>query len=450
MRLFVQERLELEGVDPQDPGHGTLVEGLRQRFTYDNPVYWAARRYRRPCRHLPHTVDLFEARDPHSVSLPRGARAWVSRFLGPDAPPLEDRTAAPSADLPAFRGDLRDYQAAAVAAAAAERDGVIQAPTGSGKTVIACALAARLKTRTLVIVHTSVLLEQTAERFRQFLGIEPGIVGAGRDDWRDVTIAMVQTLQRRDMAPLRDAFGLVILDECHHCPAETFKSVVQRLAARWRIGLSATPTRKDRLHPVLFDVVGPILYAVKPKTLVADGSIAPSEVIEVETAFKGVFRNNYGRLVNRLAKDAARNALIVQSVLAHRGERSLVLSDRVDHCRVLAEGLFAANVPVAVLTGELSKEDREAALGRFVSGEVTVLVATTALVGEGFDLPAIDTVFLTTPNGNVARTTQALGRALRPSAGKTAGRIVDFVDAQVPLLRNQARKRAGVYRGFER
>ena len=140
----------------------------------------------------------------------------------------------------------------------------------------------------------------------------------------------------------------------------------------------------------------------------------------------------------------------MQSVQAHRGERSLVLSDRVEHCRLLGGALAAAGIPVAVLTGDLAKEVREQVLGRFVSGEITVLVATTALVGEGFDLPAIDTVFLTTPNGNVARTTQALGRALRPSAGKTAGRIVDFVDAQVPLLRNQARKRAGVYRGFER
>jgi superfamily II DNA or RNA helicase len=450
MRLVVQERLELEGLEPARPDHAVLIESLRQRFTYDNPVYRDARRFRRPCRHLPHTVDLFESSGPESVSLPRGGLAWVSRLLGPEVLPIQDRTAAPPADLPAFRGELRDYQAAAVDAAVAARDGVIQAPTGSGKTVIACALAARLQTRTLVIVHTSVLLEQTAEKFRQFLGIEPGIVGAGRDDWSDVTIAMVQTLQRRDIAPLRDAFGLVILDECHHCPAETFKSVVQRLSARWRIGLSATPTRKDRLHPVLFDVVGPIVCAVKPKTLVADGSIAPSEVVEVETAFKGAFRNNYGGLVSRLSKDPARNALIVQSVQAHRGERSLVLSDRVEHCRLLGAALALAGLPVAVLTGDLAKEVREQVLGRFVSGEITVLVATTALVGEGFDLPAIDTVFLTTPNGNVARTTQALGRALRPSAGKTSGRIVDFVDAQVPLLRNQARKRAGVYRGFEK
>jgi len=450
VRLIVQERLRLEGIDPDDPAQAALVEGLRQRFTYDNPVYWDARRFRRPCRHLARTVDLFETAGPGEVLLPRGARDLVARLLEPDAPPPEDRTVAPPADLPGFIGDLRDYQEAAVAAAVAARDGVIQAPTGSGKTVIACALAARLRVRTLIVVHTSVLLDQTAERVRAFLGTDPGKVGGGQDEWRDVTVAMVQTLQRRDLQALRDAFGLVVLDECHHCPAETFKSVVQRFAARWRIGLSATPTRKDRLHPVLFDVVGPICHAVKPKTLVAAGSIAPSEVVEVATAFKGAFRNNYGRLVNRLVKDPGRNALIVGAVKDHRGERSLVLSDRVDHCRFLAAALSAEGLPVAAMTGDLPKEARDEVLARFRSGEVTVLVATTSLVGEGFDLPAIDTVFLTTPNGNVARTTQALGRALRPAAGKTAGRIVDFVDDQVPLLRNQARKRARVYRGFER
>lgn len=450
MRLIVRERLLLEGIDSSDPAHAVLVEGLRERFTYDNPVYWTARRYRRPCRHLEKRIDLFAADGDGAVSLPRGARDWIVRRVGPDALVLDDRTSAPPADLPDFRGDLRDYQDAAVRAAIAARDGVLQAPTGSGKTVVACALAARLKTRTLIVVHTSVLLEQTAERVRSFLGFDPGVVGAGRDDWRDITVAMVQTLQRRDIASLRDAFGLVILDECHHCPAETFKSLIQRLAARWRIGLSATPTRKDRLHPVLFDVVGPIVHAVTPKSLVADGSIAPSEVVEVRTAFKGAYRNNYGRLVNRLANDPARNALVVESILLHRGERSLVLSDRVDHCRLLAVALAGKGVAVGILTGELSRDAREEVLGRFASGEVATLVATCALVGEGFDLPAIDTVFLTTPNGNVARTTQALGRALRPAAGKVSGRIVDFVDSEVPLLVSQARKRARVYRGFER
>jgi superfamily II DNA or RNA helicase len=448
MKAETTDRIRIVGLDPTDPLHRAAMARLEARFTYDNPVYWDARRYRRPCRHIPRQIVLFEAAADGAVSVPRGARPDVVAALAGLPVTFVDRTVLPAASIPDLNGRLRDYQEAAVAAATMAREGVIQAPTGSGKTVVAAALAARLKTPTLILVHTSVLLEQTAERIRDFLGIEPGRVGGGSESWDTVTVAMVQTLLRRDLAPVRDRFGLVILDEAHHCPAETFKSVVQRFAARYRIGLTATPTRKDRLHPVLFDVVGPIMHRVAPRTLVAAGSIAPSEVVEVITGFKGVFRNNYGALINRLVRDPARNALILDAVVAHRGARALVLSERVRHCEALTAALVARGIPAEVLTGKMSRDARDAVLARFVEGRTEVLVSTPAMVGEGFDLPAIETVFLTVPNGNVAKTTQVLGRALRPHAGKLAGRIVDFVDAEVSLLANQYKRRARVYRGF--
>lgn len=448
MRIVTADRIRIEGLDREDPRHLEALARLEARFTYDNPAYWDARRYRRPCRHLPRQIVLFEALDDGTVAVPRGARGDVLAALGDLPFETVDATVAPPAPGLAFQGALRDYQHAAVAAAVAARDGVIQAPTGSGKTVIAAALAARLGTPALILVHTSVLLEQTADRMRQFLGIEPGRVGGGAESWDTVTVAMVQTLLRRDLAPFRDRFGLVILDEAHHCPAETFKSVVRHFAARHRIGLTATPTRKDRLHPVLFDVVGPIVHRVAPRTLVAQGSIAPSQVIEVTTAFRGAFRNNYGGLINRLVRDAKRNALVLDAVVAHRGARALVLSERVRHCEMLAAALQERGIPAEILTGKMARDARDAVLARFSDGRTEVLVSTPAMVGEGFDLPAIETVFLTVPNGNVAKTTQVLGRALRPHAGKAAGRIVDFVDAEVPLLANQYRRRARVYRGF--
>lgn len=448
MRAETTDRIRIVGLDPTDPLHREAMARLEARFTYDNPVYWDARRFRRPCRHIPRQIVLFEADADGTVAVPRGARTDVVAALAGLPVEFVDRTVLPPAPIPDLNGCLRDYQQEAVAAAVRAREGVIQAPTGSGKTVVAAALAARLKTPTLILVHTSVLLEQTAERIRDFLGVEPGRVGGGAESWDTVTVAMVQTLLRRDLAPVRDRFGLVILDEAHHCPAETFKSVVQRFAARVRIGLTATPTRKDRLHPVLFDVVGPIVHRVAPRTLVAAGSIAPSQVIEVTTAFRGIFRNNYGALINRLVRDPKRNALILDAVVAHRGSRALVLSERVRHCETLTAALVALGIPAEVLTGRMSRDARDGVVARFVEGRTEVLVSTPAMVGEGFDLPAIETVFLTVPNGNVAKTTQVLGRALRPHAGKVAGRIVDFVDAEVSLLANQYRRRARVYRGF--
>ncbi|MBM4397719.1 MAG: DEAD/DEAH box helicase [Deltaproteobacteria bacterium] len=461
MEVVLASRVEVRGVNPGDPAHAAAIDRLRERFDRENPVYWDARRFRRPCRHIVRRIELIDGPDAGGVVRgPRGAWKEVVGCLGDlvDAP-VREATAFPEALHLALTGELRDYQAAAVEAAVREAGGVIQAPTGSGKTVVAMGLVARLRTPALIVVHTSVLLEQTAARVRQFLGVEPALVGGGHDSpgqadclsggpGGDVTIAMVQTLMRRDLAPWRDRFGLVVLDEAHHCPAETFKSVVQAFAARYRVGLTATPNRKDRLHPVLYDVVGPLVHVVAPKTLVATGSIARVEVIHVETEFRGAFRNNYGRLINRVAADPGRNALLVEKIRQLHAGRSLVLSERVDHCRMLADRLAEAGVKAVAMTGETPREAREDLLRRFASGDVEALVSTTALVGEGFDLPAIDTVFLTIPNGNVAKTTQALGRALRPHEGKAAGRIVDFVDSRVSLLRNQFNRRLRVYQRF--
>lgn len=448
MKVLVDSRIRLEGIGASDPVRDSVIDALQQRFTYENPVYWDARRFRHPCRNIPRRIELFEI-DGDTGSCPRGALGEVLRLTAPLAPEVIDLTICPPCTTVFPEVDLRDYQAAAVEAILAVRQGVLQAPTGSGKTVVAMGAIARLQTPTIILVHTSILFEQTIDRIRDFLGIQAGRIGGGHEDVGDVTVAMVQTLMRRDVTGLASHFGCVILDEAHHCPAETFKSVVQRFPARYRIGLTATPNRKDRLHPVLFDTVGPIVHAVQERALVASGSLARTEVIAVQTPFRGWYRDDYQGLINRLVANAARNAVVLDSIGRYHMARSLVLTERVSHCDLLTEALAGRGMKVAGIHGQVAREQRDALVSRFVRGDIEVLVATTSLIGEGFDLPAIDTVFLTVPNGNVAKTTQALGRALRPSKGKISGRIVDFVDENVPLLLSQYRRRSKVYQRFE-
>ena len=449
VKIEVSNRVTIRGLNPLDIEHVAIMDRLLGRFTFDNPLYWDARRNRRPCRNIPRKILLCSVESDGTTTCPRGASGEVNRLVGAQGGPVVDATALPHREPLPFKGSLRDYQELAVEAALREKQGVIQAPTGSGKTVIAMALAARVETPVLMVVHTSVLFEQTAQRIREFLGTEPGLVGGGHDEPGDVTVAMVQTLMRRDLAPWARRFGMVILDEAHHCPAETFKTVVQQFHGRYRFGLTATPKRKDRLHPVLFDVVGPIVHEVKPGTLLASGSIARAEVVEVETGYRGRYRrNDYQSLINRLVKNRDRNVLVLDSIGRYHRERSLVLTERVQHGKMLAEELRRRGMKAEAMTGDMAKDRRVDVLDRFRDGRVELLVSTVALVGEGFDLPAIDAVFLTVPNGSPGKTTQALGRALRPHAGKKSGRIVDFVDVQVPLLRNQFKRRARVYRSF--
>lgn len=348
-----------------------------------------------------------------------------------------------------FNGTLRDYQQQAVDRALEATQGVIQAPTGSGKTVIAIGLAALAQTTVLFIVHTSVLLNQTAERVRHYLGIEPSIIAHGKVNIGPFTIALVQTLMRRDLTLFNQEFGMVILDEAHHCPASSFQHVVQQFPAFYRFGLTATPERKDKLHPLLYAVMGDRIFDVSNAVLLAQGSILRPDLIEVETAFRYRYRrDNYQDMLQAMATDTQRNTLIINVVQKVHKHKSLILSERIAHCKLLAKELQSRGLKAESLTGDMSQEERTRINNRFRQGDTTILIATTNLVGEGFDLPQIDTLFLTMPHGNRAKTLQILGRVLRPAKGKSVGRIVDFRDRRVSILEHQFQKRKAIYLNF--
>ena len=449
VRVTVDDRLRVAATDCPP----ALYEGLRhfvaERCAFDNPLYWQAREHRRPCAHLPRRIELGLA-DADHLSVPRGlgrelrraitelnAQAQVLVVEGRCAPPAPPMTLAVA---------LRPYQQEAVQRAAIQRDGVIVAPTGSGKTLMAMGLIARLGVRSLILVHTRTLLDQTCAVVERSLGVQPGRLGGGHDDVRDITVAMVQTVTRRDAAALRDAFGLILLDEAHHCPAATFTEVVQRFRARWRIGLTATPERADALHPLLYATLGPELYRVRPGAMVDLGSLCAAAVQPVETSFRGGRQLDRVEMVTRLCADPTRNAEVVQVVAATRGRHALVLSERVEHCEALTRLLLERQVPAQLLVGKMAPAQRQAALARFLDAPESVLVATSSLVGEGFDCPDLDTLYLAVPTGNTTRTTQALGRVLRPQPGKGAPRVYDFVDAHTPALARSFRARLAVYR----
>ncbi len=444
MRVTLSDavRVPLDGLNPD------RLARLRARFTRENPAYWEARRNRRPCRHVPRELVSWTETDDELL-LPRGAWHELAGTLLCDAAAgFVDGTVCPPRAPLAFHGELRDYQREAVDAVLASGGGVVVAPTGSGKTMVALGLVARVPTPALLLVHTNVLLRQTAERVRAFLGTEPSVLGAGSLAVGDVTVATVQALNRRGVDGLADRFGLVLLDEAHHCPAYSFRTLLAGFRARYRVGLTATPERKDGLHPVLFDVVGPVVHAISRPELEESSSILRPTLVAIETDFRFFYRRNWAALVTSLTRNEARNHLVVETVAATLGQRSLVTSERIEHAELLAERL-AARLPVRVtcVHGRLPREVIQARLAELAQGDVGVVVATTSLVGEGFDLPDLDTLYVTVPHGSPAKAQQLVGRILRPSPGKAAPRVVDFADVRVPVLRSQWTKRKKVYEG---
>jgi len=251
-------------------------------------------------------------------------------------------------------------QERAVAETLRHRVGLLEAPAGSGKTIMAMALIARRRQPTLIIVHTRQLAAQAAQRAVAVLGLDPaeiGLVGDGACRVGErLTVALVQTLARGVPPALLDV-GHVVVDECHHCPAEQMAAVIAQFKARFILGLTATPYRRDGLDAVITFYLGPTVARIAAADL-ADRLILP-RIVKRDTGLRP-WGDSFGELVSELVADPERNALIVRDVVeaVGRGRRCLVLSDRVDHVEALTALLQAAGVRAAALHGSLGKKVR--------------------------------------------------------------------------------------------
>jgi superfamily II DNA or RNA helicase len=451
LSLAIGTHLALDLTSAPDDLAVRLRTWANERLSFDNPAYWQAREHRRRCKHIARRIELHGEREG-ILRLPRGVNLELKRVLRSWQPGIAvevaDARVAPVAVGLRLSIELRDYQKEAIAAAVAGKEGVLVAPTGSGKTVIGLGLVAQLGLRALILVHTRTLLDQTCAAVARCLGVQAGRLGAGDDDVRDVTVATVQTVLRRDPSRLRDAFGVVLLDEAHHAPAATFTDVLQRFAARHRYGLTATPERADQLHPLMYATLGPELWRAQAAAMVRSGSLCAARVVPVTTTFAGGRMHDRSAMITRLCQSRQRNLEIVRTILATRGERALVLSERVQHCEDLVAWLRRERVQARLLVGALPADERAEAVADLVR-DGGVLVATTTLVGEGFDCPALDTLYLVVPSGNASRTTQALGRVLRTLPGKAVPHVYDFVDAATPALHRSWHRRLRVYRAHD-
>ncbi len=442
--LTVSADCLLTGIDP------ALEQELKDRLTIDNPEYSAAKRYGRWIgKRLKPQLTYYQS-VPDGLRFPRGfanqAVLLCRDFYG-QGPTIIDRRRL-LVEVPfTFVGELRPYQDEAVTAAAHKSFGVIEAGTGSGKTVMALALIARRRQPTLVIVHTKELLGQWQERVRHFLGTEPGQVGDGKLVLAPITIAIVNSA-RRHVAELVAHFGQLVVDECHRVPASLFTDVVCRFDCHYLLGLSATAFRSDeQTTRLIYYFMGDRLHRVDREALVATGAILAPRIIRAVTPFSYRYRGDYQALIKALVGHEGRNLQILEDIMAvvREGDSGtvLVVSDRISHCRFFAEKLQGRGVRAELLCGRIGAEERSAIVLAVQGGEIKVLVATLQLIGEGFDCPGLSTLFLTTPISFAGRLLQVIGRIMRPAANKQA-RVFDYIDENIPVLKRSARTRAMV------
>jgi len=440
-----------------------LVNRIARLAAFQNPEFYAAQAMRLPTFGKPRIISCAGLFSKH-VALPRGCLEDLLGLLGRagiDAELRDERQQGRPLGIK-FLGELTPEQDEAAAALLKYETGVLAATTAFGKTVIAAKMIAVRDRNTLVLVHRRQLLDQWVARLQVFLDITPGkigvIHGGKKRPTGNIDVALMQSLVRKGVvSDLVADYGHVVVDECHHLSAVGFEAIAREAKAQYMLGLSATVTRKDGHHPIIFMQCGPVRHRVDAKKQAAARPF-DHKVVFRRTEFR-LTRNHpdekpaIQELYARLAQDPARNDLIFDDILSalEAGRSPVVITERKDHLDALAGRLskFAKNV-IILRGGMTARQSRTAteSLAAIPDDEERVLVATGRYLGEGFDDARLDTLFLTMPISWRGILAQYAGRLHRLHAAKRDVVIYDYVDGNEPMLAKMATKREAGYRSL--
>lgn len=430
-----------------------LLADIKRLAAFQNPEFYQKQAMRFSTSVVPRVICAAEEHPLH-LALPRGCREELIELLAEHGSglELEDRRNPGEALGLTFHGQLTDMQQAAVEAIHSHDLGIFVAPPGTGKTVFGAYMAALRGVNTLVLVHRKPLLDQWRAQLQAFLGLgskEVGQIGGGRQKPTGrIDVAMIQSLAtRKGVSDLIGNYGQVIVDECHHAPAVSFERVMREVRARYVLGLTATPYRRDGLQRLLHFQCGPVRFQVTAKSSAAEQPFV-SRLIVRETRFIG--QGSIQDLYAALVVDPHRNAMIIRDVqkALTEGRSPIVLTERREHLDLLVEALKEAAQHVVVLHGGVPAKARREALSRLAEvpvDEPRLILATGRYIGEGFDDPRLDTLFMAMPIAWKGTLIQYAGRLHRLHPGKREVQIYDYLDGSMPVFRKMFEKRMKGY-----
>lgn len=448
------------------------VNHFKRVAAFYNPEFYVRQGMRLSTYDIPRIISCSELTDDY-LAIPRGCEDDVIDILKHYNVEcmVEDKTNHGRQIDVAFKGTLRKEQQTAMGCMLPHNIGTLSATTAFGKTVFAIAMIAERKVNTLILVHRKSLLDQWKKHLEDFLEINEivindekkrkskkqqssiGTLYSGRNSIHGIIdIALIQScFDRNEVSSFVENYGMVIVDECHHVSSVSFEQVLRKMKAKYVYGLTATPIRKDGHQPIIFMQCGKIRFTADAQSQMNNQSFSRI-LIPRFTTFRNISSDNktYTQIVETISKDEARNRLIIDDV--HKaivdGRTPIVLTNLTSHVRVLADMLLPYADNVLTLVGADSTKGKRCAMERLQNIPVTeslVIVATGKYIGEGFDYPRLDTLFLVLPiswKGNIA---QYAGRLHRECKGKSEVRIYDYVDVRVPLCDSMYRKRLKGY-----
>lgn len=449
------------------------VNHLKRLAAFKNPEFYAKLGMRLPVYNLPRIISCSEITDDYLI-LPRGCEESAVYFLRKNNVDVEiqDKTNPGRPIGVNFNGELYPEQKQAIKELAGHFCGTLYATTAFGKTVTAAAMIARKKVNTLILVHTKALLDQWRERLSEYLltDFQPEEQPKGRGRPKKfrqfgalsstenalngkIDIALLQScVSDNEVKQFVRDYGMVIVDECHHAPAVNFERVLREVNARYVYGLTATPIRKDGHQPIIFMQCGEIRYTADSKSQQAQQSFRRL-LIPRFTSHRNLKADggNYAQVIDELIENESRNRLILDDVTSNltEGRTPIILTARTAHVDMLVEECrkICSNV-IRLVGNDSAKAKREAMaqLSCVPNDEPLVVVATGKYVGEGFDLPRLDTLMLALPVSWKGLIAQYTGRLHRNYPDKTEARIYDYIDLRVPICDSMYRKRLHGYK----
>lgn len=451
MEIEISNRISVRNA-PQ-----SILDGLVSYLTISNPKYEDALRQGRKGW----GIDPFIYNFGHihgGIIIPRGCRVRLLDLTKSeginDVEVIDNRTRFKWREIESSGITYRSYQSKPMTDLSIKEEGLLVAPAGSGKTVMGLSLVPLFGQPTLWLTHTDRLAKQVLERVKTFLpGLveeDMGLIGGGK--WKIgkiFTVGMVQTLVRREeeLDHLKNLFGLVILDEAHHCPASTFLKVISHLNPFYLFGLTATAYRRDRLEIIMSQALGETIAVIKSSEVEKAGGIMVPTVKYRSIRLKKRLKeddpargsNTQAIMKAHIINNGERNNIIVGDVVreALLGNYCIVVSGRKIHCETLYNLISIGWKKTGIATGSYTVKYRDEQVRRFYDNEITVLVTTFELLGEGFDVDFLNRAFIATPFRARGRTEQLAGRLGRTAEGKKDAIVYDYVDVDIGVIRDQ-------------
>jgi superfamily II DNA or RNA helicase len=458
------QKAEIVLADQLYINHTGLPPILRNRIlrlaSFANPEFYQAQRMRLPTWNKPHILYCYEF-SPKYIGLPVGCLDGLMAILEHyNIKPIlsNEQNRGKHIDIQ-FLGELRDEQKEAFQKLMEHQTGILSASTAFGKTVVALSVIAARKVNTIILVHRKLLADQWEERIHNFLGIPKKDIGyySGTKKKRNgiIDVAVMQSIVKKNKVEdwISD-YGQIIVDECHHISAVSFERIIRKSSAYYRLGLSATVIRKDGQHPIVLMNLGDVRYSnTRLNTeLQFVQKVFPrftnfrldDEISDIQDIFHNLYLNE------------ERNKLIIKDILEvyKEGRECLVLSERIEHLDILKDALKKHISSIFILKGGLGKKQLKTTMEEIQNNsehEHKIILATGKYLGEGFDLPSLDTLFLVFPFSWKGMLIQYTGRLNRASQGKKEIRVYDYVDGKVQVLSRMYGRRLKGYKtlGFE-